>query len=510
MCIRDRLVGIIIAAFFAGIVLVVILLVLNLTVAVGTLNSIIFYVNIIDANRSIHISQTHLTFAPVFISWLNLDIGFDTCFFEGMDVYVKTWLHLAFSVYIILLVVVVIWISSCSSKFSNLIGKRNPVATLATLILLSYTQLLETIITSFSFVTLKYPNDTAAIKWLLDANIEYCEGKLIVLICVAVLILFLGLLYTILIFSWQWLLRYSRSKFFMWTRNQKLHSFIDTYHIPHTAKHRYWTGLLLLVRVVVYLISAFSVSIDPHITLLSTVVIMCCLLLYKTMLIIGVYKNWLLNAMESFVFFNIAIFASVTWYTFDESGNSNEILQAVATYISVGTVFILFLFVIIFHVYRYGSAKLYLFSQRTKIGRKAHMLYNQKQDYRTPLNNTLLDIIDSPREDSDYKSPPLLSHQGPTNSVVSMIDCCNESSAIVSPRAQDESADKTSTQRWWSVQDDVGEGNRNKSRSETLNFKTRITDFEVSRKTMPELSSFNSQGVSNQSITKPLLEENKL
>ena len=235
---------------------------LNLTVAVGTLNSIIFYANIIYANKSVYFSQSHSTFVSVFISWVNLDVGFDTCLFEGMNVYAKTWIELAFPVYIIFLVIFIIVISSHSSKFLNLIGKKNPVATLATLILLSYTRLLQIIITSFSFISLKYPNTTTKFLWLPDTNFDYDshKWKFITLFCVAILILILGLLYTILLFSWQWLLHCSRSKFFKWTRNQKFHTFIDTYHTPHTAKHRYWTGLLLLVRVIVYLTSAFTVS----------------------------------------------------------------------------------------------------------------------------------------------------------------------------------------------------------------------------------------------------------
>ena len=122
----------------------VLLLVLNLTVAVGVLNSIFFYANVVYAIQSVHFYQSHLTLVPVFISWLNLDIGFDVCFFEGMDAYAKTWLYLVFPAYIVFLVFMIIWISSCSSKFSNFIGKKNPVATLATLILLSYTCLLYT------------------------------------------------------------------------------------------------------------------------------------------------------------------------------------------------------------------------------------------------------------------------------------------------------------------------------------------------------------------------------
>ena len=352
---RVLLAVIVIGALFAGALLVFLILMLNLTVAVGTVNSIIFYANIIYSNKNIFFNhwQLQLTFPSVFISWLNLSIGFDVCFYDGMDAYVKIWLHLAFSLYILLLVVMVIWMSACSSRLANLLGRRNPVATLATLILLSYTNLLEAIINSnFSFVILKYPNRTTTTNWLPDANMEYTDWKLILLICCTTIILIFGLLYTVLVFSWQWLLRCSGSKLFKWAGNQKLHLFIDSYHIPHTIKHRYWTGLLLLVRVIIYLISAFSASINPRISLLSIVIIICCLFLYKTTFMIRVYKNWLLNAIETFTFFNITVFVIFTWYAFDESSNKDEeILQTVVAYISVGLMLFLFLLVVLFHVY---------------------------------------------------------------------------------------------------------------------------------------------------------------
>ena len=309
------LIGILTAAFLAGIVLVFVLLFLNLTVAIGTLNSIIFYANIIYTNRSIYFNQTSLVFASALISWLNLNIGLDVCFIKGLNSYTKTWLELAFPIYMIILVVTIICTSSRSTRFSNLLGRKNPVATL---ILLSYTKLLDTIIVSFSFINLKYPNGTVVTKWLPDASVQFKGWKNIALICIGIFILILGLLYTSLIFCWQWLLHCPR---FKWTRNQKLHSFIDTYHIPHTAKHRYWTGLLLLVRVAVYLISTFTVPVDPRISLLTVVIAICCLLAYTTSFTFRVYKNKLLNAMESFVYLNIVIFSIITWYNLDDPGN---------------------------------------------------------------------------------------------------------------------------------------------------------------------------------------------
>ena len=426
-------VAIIIVAIVAGIVLVVLLMLLNLTVAVGTLNSVIFYANIINANKGIYLSQSNLTFIPVLISWLNLDIGFDGCFFEGMDMYAKTWLQLAFPIYIIFLVIVVICISSCSSKFSSLIGKKDPVATLATLILLSYTRLLETVIASFSFVIINYPSSSVEMRWLPDPNIYYGKWRHVFLIFIAILILLFGLFYTILIFTWQWLLRCPKSKFFSWTKNQKLHHFICTYHIPHTAKHRYWTGLLLLVRVIIYLISAFSVSIDPRIPFLFTVVIICCLYLYKTVFLIRVYKSWLLNAVESIVYFNIGMFAIVTWYTLiDDPGDKHkEIAQVVAVYISVGIILAQFLCIIVFHMFKYGSAKLYSFAQTSKVLKKVKEMKTTVHDQNRNLLSTstqddiynLLDVIDNPRKSRGYVPPPPLCTQQTepaTSSVVSI------------------------------------------------------------------------------------------
>ena len=408
------LVVFIIVSLFAGILLVVVLLVLNLTVAVGTLNSVIFYANIMYSNRILRQSQ----FMSVFISWLNLDIGFDVCFYEGMDAYAKTWLQLAFPAYIIFLVVAIIWISSCSSTFSNLIGKRNPVATLATLILVSYTKFLQTIIITFSFVT-SSGSITPATRWLYDASVVYFGWKHAILFCVAVFILIFGLLYTILIFSWQWLLHCPRSKVFNWTRNQKLHSFIDTYHTPHTAKHRYWTGLLLLVRVILNLIAAFSTSVhaDPYIPLLSTITVICCLLLFKTVMMIKVYKNWLLNAMDTIMCFNVVIPAIFTLHSFTDKSIQTKVID-----LSVGITVVLLWFIIAFHIYRYGSLKIYTYCQNTKLCKIMieWLSFAQSQEKTTssPSDGRLLDVLDSLRQDDD---PVYDQHDAPTSSVVSLV-----------------------------------------------------------------------------------------
>ena len=215
-----------IAVLITGIILVTLLLVLNLTVAVGTFNGLIFYANIVGS------TSEPLCFAlPQFVvMWLNLESGLDVCFINGLDAYWKTRLKFAFPTYVFVLVASIIVISRFSPKFSRIVGKRNPVATLNTLILLSYSKLLHTVISIFLFTTLDCPGGSSkSIKvWAVDATIEYLSPKHFILFVVAILVLFTGTVYTFLLFSWQWLLLYQDKWFFRWVRNQKLYPFLSS------------------------------------------------------------------------------------------------------------------------------------------------------------------------------------------------------------------------------------------------------------------------------------------
>ena len=74
----------------AGVLLVILLFLLNLTVTAGTLHGLIFYANIVAANQHIFSPPSLNNPASIFIGWLNLDLGIQTCFYNGMDAYAKT------------------------------------------------------------------------------------------------------------------------------------------------------------------------------------------------------------------------------------------------------------------------------------------------------------------------------------------------------------------------------------------------------------------------------------
>ena len=253
---------ILLAAIIAGVLLVTSLLALNMTVAIGLINGFIFYANIVSANSAVFFPSSEPSFPTVFVAWLNLDLGIDVCFFDGLNTYIKTWLQLAFPVYIISLVVIIIIISEYFPRFATLIGKKDPIATLATLILLSYAKLLSITITSLSFAVITYPDGSKETVWLPDGNVKYFQGKHAALVIVALFIILVGVPYTILLFLWQWIVRAPRWKVFRWTRNTKLNAFIAVYHVPYNGQYRYWTGLLLLVRVILYITASVTVSVS--------------------------------------------------------------------------------------------------------------------------------------------------------------------------------------------------------------------------------------------------------
>ena len=62
-----------------------------------------------------------------------------------------------------------------------------------------------------------------------------------------------------------------------------------------------------------------------------------------------IYKNVLLDVMETAIYFNLIFFAAFTWYCFDFGGN-----QVAVAYISVMIIFILVLAVIVFHILRFS------------------------------------------------------------------------------------------------------------------------------------------------------------
>ena len=332
----------------AGIALVVLLLICKLTVAVGTINGLIFYANIIAVNQSVLFPSENtnlvMDILRVFIAWLNLDLGIKTCFYDGMNAYARTWLQFIFPVYIWVLVCSIIILCYYKTWAVRMFG-RNPVAVLATLFLLSYAKLLRTIITALSFTFLEYPDGSEVAVWLYDGNVRYLQGKHIPLFLVAMMVLLLVFLpYTFVLLFGQWMQAHSKMRLFSWINDHRVMAFLDAYHGPVRKEHRYWSGLLLVFRTCLFLVFAFNALGNPNVNLLA--IIICTAVLTLLTVFTGrIYVNWYLQGLEASFIMNSLVFAAATLYR--RSTNEN---QAALTYTSVGIALVTFAGIIIYHV----------------------------------------------------------------------------------------------------------------------------------------------------------------
>ena len=139
----------------AGVALIMIIFLFQLTVSVGTLSGLFFYANIIQANSQAYFPRATINFFTTFISWLNLDLGIETCFYDGMDIYTYSWLQFVFPFYVWLLVGSIIVVCRYSQSVAKQLGK-NPVAVLATLLLMSYSKIISAVIIPLTWTYLKY------------------------------------------------------------------------------------------------------------------------------------------------------------------------------------------------------------------------------------------------------------------------------------------------------------------------------------------------------------------
>ena len=412
----------------AGIALVVFILLFNMTVATGIIHGLIFYANILTAIHSQFLPFVTPNFLTVFVSWLNLDLGIETCFYNGMDSYSKFLLQLAFPTYVFVLIGAIIVLCEVSKKFATLLGNRNPVAALCTLMLLSYSKLIRTIITALQFTHLNYPDGSREIVWLYNGNVPYFTVSHIPRFTAAFIIIILGAIFTILLLFGQWFPHCSNRKFMKWTKNTKYNAFIDAYHAPFTPRHRYWMGLLLFALTTHNIVAAMSA--DSPAPILSAGCISLVLILLRV-INTRIYKNRLQDALETLFLTNIVVLAIATYHIMIRESETNKNQLALAN-TSMAISFILFLIILGYHFYKYilkGTrvwARVTQSCQRRDAHNRCHLyqfppledeepiLNQDTPDSNNQLREPALDILD-PVYTGDYRDPqpPPVLHKPP-------------------------------------------------------------------------------------------------
>ena len=115
--------------------------------------------------------------------------------------------------------------------------------------------------------------------------------------------------FSLCLFFIQWLQKLSHNRVFFWVNRFK--PFFDAYTGPFTPRGRFWTGLLLLSRVVLLIVSTINTSGDPKIILGTMTMVVALLLVVVIILPNSLYKRRCLNILECSSLLNLGFLASL-------------------------------------------------------------------------------------------------------------------------------------------------------------------------------------------------------
>ena len=339
-------------ALFAvmGVLLVVLLIALNLTVSMGTMNGLLFYANIVKLYEPVFSRKGALPVLHQVISWINLDFGFEVCFYNGMDSYTKQWLQFAFPLYLWIIIIIIIQLCRRYGKISRLMGSH-AVPVLSTLFLLSYTKLVRTIVVVLHKreVTLHCTDESvrSVNLWYEDPNVEYAKGKHAGLFGFALLVsVFFVIPYTLFLLLNPFYEKYlSNLKLLkkLWSRFKPI---IDAYSGPMKDEYRFWPGLLLVARIPVLLsVTLIDSFIQSQHFLLSMLLTVLVIVLSLSHCFGGVYKKRMNKVLEVWFLFNLCIMIGL-------SVAFNEDSKVLIWYNTCLSVFIFsFILIVVYHLY---------------------------------------------------------------------------------------------------------------------------------------------------------------
>ena len=245
---------IIIPIVIAGIVLVIMLFTFNLTVTNGIINTLIFYVNIININYSQFCFNSNSPDCTL-LSLLNLDLGIETCFYDGMDGYAKMWLQLAFPSYLMLIAFALIIGSRYSPKLQSLTANR-VLKVLATLFLLSYTKVLLTVcqVLFFFLSVTNLPSKHITLLWSISTSVAPFGAKFCIFYSICLILFIILLIFNVLLLFPRIASRWSFINYFK--------PLLDAFFGPYKERYPFWTGLQLLIRSSFFGLSALNRNVS--------------------------------------------------------------------------------------------------------------------------------------------------------------------------------------------------------------------------------------------------------
>ena len=359
-----------------GVAIVIFLLSLQLTVTQGTINGLIFYANILSVSTYYLFGFKGTQWSLIFISFLNLELGFPMCLFDGLDEIIKAILSIAFPMYIWLIAIALVYASRFSYRLSQLTS-QSAVPVLATLIYITYYELLRFSVNGLAFITVHRQKKSDDIVWYYDGNIAYLHDyKHVCLFCLVLIVVCIFILpYGILLAGIRF---FSRFRII-----NKFRPLIDAYCAPYKDRYRFWFGLRIWVLVAIYVFFA-GLRNTPQILFLCQSIVL--ILFIVAQVAVMPFKSIIINWLDLFFMTNALLLSIVALYGI-------PLAIQIASGLSVAAALVVFCCIVGYHAWNLWKRVKILYEEWRK--RKYALEADKLKPVNEPITQTSLIISDT-------------------------------------------------------------------------------------------------------------------
>ena len=347
----------------SGPLLICCLYTLQLTLAAGTLNGIVFFAQVANTGilQAFYFSQQFqpisTKFSIIFLSLMNLNLGFSICFFNGMSQLWKTGLCLVYPIYLFAISAFLTVVSKHSSFLSKNVA-HSSVPVLVTVIHLCISKVLIITIDVFSPIRIYSSNSLSKLVWYGNGSITFSsfhETGLVFLMVLSFSVTCLFLTpYLILVFGGRCLLRSTLG-------NKLFYSAYESIYSPYRDNRRYWFAIRVILLISVYLIFAVLYTSPDPIQFVYTATLPLLVIFLFLQVYLRPFKNRIITIVDSIVMMVLIILYAIGWYT--ASSNQSKIESA----IKAGNILILLIFVLFFCIVIYHASVATQFVSRLKL-----------------------------------------------------------------------------------------------------------------------------------------------
>ena len=376
-----------------GPLLIYMLYALRLTLITGTLNGIIFYAQMANCGitdlLALNVYEVpYAKFCLIFVSIVNLNLGFPLCFYNGMTEVWKAGLSLLFPLYLLTIVVILIILSRFSLRLASRIA-HSSVQVLVTVVHLSFSKLLLAIIDVFTSARIYYDSNTSYNVWYWDGSVDYGVGSHLILMIITLLIVIPLLLPYILLLLFARPIRRTRI-------NEYVRPLLEAIHAPYKEGKEYWFVIQLLFVVVMYII--YVTLRASNILKIIVVITPFLILLLLLQTYFKPFKNEGIYFLNCCPLLNLIFLYTTTWFLF--IGFKHKTI-AMFVSITVIIVFLMFLAVFLYHI-------LLVTGKMSSITAMFHLMQD-KYNQRIFTYKPLLQASSSQYDSCEYREPLLSS-----------------------------------------------------------------------------------------------------